>query len=649
MVQPLWDRSWPRRCACALGIAGAAWHGALAQTQMAARNPLLDLSLEDLAKVEITSVSRRPERLLDAAASVYVISAEDIRRSGASSLAEVLRLAPNLQVARGSASQYAISARGMNTNTGNKLQVLLDGRVLYTPLFSGVFWDVQDTLLEDIERVEVISGPGATLWGANAVNGVINIVTREARREPEALASVQAGNRERSAAARYGSAAGEQGAWRAYAKHREYAELPKENGAAARDGWRISQAGLRFDGGPAAQRYTLQGDLYDGDSDQPGSAGRRTLRGANLLARVTRALDGGAAVQAQLYVDHVERHQPLSFGERLDTVDLDLQHRFAPLPGHLLVWGGGLRQSRDRIDNLAVTPPTSFAFLPADKTLRQQSLYAQDTYALVPERWTLTLGLRADHNVYSGTDVQPNVRLAWRVAPEQLLWASLARAARAPSRIDREFYAPAQPPFALAGGPEFESERVDVAEVGWRATLGPRASLSATLFHHDYRKLRSLQPAGSTPLPLVLANRIAGHAEGFETWGDWLPADTLRLRAGLWWQHKALHVEAGGAPDPIGLRDAGNDPRYQAFVRASADLAANWELDAALRRVGALPDPAVPAYSELDLALRWRPTPRLDVSIGGNNLLHARHAEFGSAATRSLVERSLYARLTWSH
>jgi len=295
MVQPLWDRSWPRRCACALGIAGAAWHGALAQTQMAARNPLLDLSLEDLAKVEITSVSRRPERLLDAAASVYVISAEDIRRSGASSLAEVLRLAPNLQVARGSASQYAISARGMNTNTGNKLQVLLDGRVLYTPLFSGVFWDVQDTLLEDIERVEVISGPGATLWGANAVNGVINIVTREARREREALASVQAGNRERSAAARYGSAAGEQGAWRAYAKHREYAELPKENGAAARDGWRISQAGLRFDGGPAAQRYTLQGDLYDGDSDQPGSAGRRTLRGANLLARVTRALDGGTS------------------------------------------------------------------------------------------------------------------------------------------------------------------------------------------------------------------------------------------------------------------------------------------------------------------------------------------------------------------
>src|SRR5437899_1286763 len=241
-------------------------------------------------EVIVTSVSKKPEKLSEAASAITVITQEDIRRSGATSLPEALRLAPNLEVAQVDSHEWAISARGFNSTTANKLLVLIDGRSVYTPLFSGVFWDVQDTLLEDIERVEVISGPGATLWGANAVNGVINIVTREARREPEALASVQAGNRERSAAARYGSAAGEQGAWRAYAKHREYAELPKENGAAAGDGWRISQAGLRFDGGPAAQRYTLQGDLYDGDSDQPGSAGRRTLRGANLLARVTRTL-----------------------------------------------------------------------------------------------------------------------------------------------------------------------------------------------------------------------------------------------------------------------------------------------------------------------------------------------------------------------
>src|SRR3989442_6203031 len=240
---------------------------ALAQTYAAYGTPseLKKLSLEELLNLEVTSVSRRPEKLSETASAIQVITQEDIRRSGATSIPEALRLASNLQVAQVDSSQWAISARGFKSTTANKLLVLIDGRTVYTPLYAGVFWDVQDTLLEDVERIEVISGPGATLWGANAVNGVINIVTREARREPEALASVQAGNRERSAAARYGSAAGEQGAWRAYAKHREYAGLPKENGAAAGDGWRISQAGPRFVGGPPAQRSTPPGDLYHGE------------------------------------------------------------------------------------------------------------------------------------------------------------------------------------------------------------------------------------------------------------------------------------------------------------------------------------------------------------------------------------------------
>ena len=628
----------------ARGVPAAQSETQAVQLARATGTELVDLSLEDLANIEISSVSRRIERLADAAASVFVITAEDIRRSGATSIAEALRLAPNLQVARIDASQYAISARGFNSSTANKLLVLLDGRSLYTPLFSGVFWDVQDTLLEDIDRIEVISGPGATLWGANAVNGVISIITRDARDSHGALAFAGGGNQERGTGARYGQGLGDDAAFRIFAKYLDRAETHRGDGSSARDTWHVGHAGFRADAVLADGRASWQGDIYGGRIDQL-APGNKRIGGYDLQGHWSHQLADAASVELQLYVDHTERDYPGTFAERRDTWDLQFQHRFSPYRQHDTVWGGGFRSSHDQVTNSAV-----LAFLPAETTLKQLSVFVQDAYQWVPDRWTVTWGVRADRNDYSSVDVQPNLRVAWKPTPERLLWASLARSARAPSRIDRDFYVPSAPPFLLAGGPDFQSEIVNTAEVGYRAALGKRGSLSATLFYSDYAKLRSLQPTNPpAAFPVVLTNRIEGHAYGLETWGDWLLKEWARLRAGYLWQQKTLHVAAGGAPDPSGLSGAGNDPRYQAVLRLSLDLASGWDLDSSLRRVGALPNPQVPAYTALDLRLGWRLRKHVEVSVGGQNLLDRRHPEFNAAATRSEIERSFYAKVLWSY
>jgi len=608
----------------------------------AGRSSLLDMSIEDLAQVQITSVSRKAERLADAPASVYVITGDDIRRSGATSIAEALRLAPNLQVARIDASQYAISARGFNSSTANKLLVLMDGRSLYTPLFSGVFWDVQDTLVEDIERIEVISGPGATLWGANAVNGVISIITRNARDTGGTLLSASGGNQARGAAARAGRRVSENWAWRAYAKHLEHDATHRATGAPVRDAWHIGQAGFRADGDLGPGRVTWQGDVYDGRIDQA-LPGRKRISGHNLLGRWSRELGAASGVQVQLYYDHTRRDFPGTFAERRNTWDIEAQHHFAPFAGHELVWGGGVRSSSDQVTN-----SPGLAFLPTDSTLKQYSVFAHDTYQWLPQRAELTIGVRIDHNDYSGVDVQPNLRLAWKLAPDQMVWTSIARATRAPSRIDRELFVPGTPPFLLAGGPNFKSEVVNTLEAGYRGAVGARGTLSATVFVNDYSKLRSLQPATGAPVPVVLENRIEGHGYGFETWGDWLVTASGRLRAGYWWMNKKLHVEPGAAPDPAGLRGAGNDPRYQAMLRLSLDPAPGWEFDTTLRRVGRLPDPRVPAYTGVDVRIGWQPHKRLELSVGGLNLLDRRHPEFGTAPTGSEIQRSFYAKALWS-
>jgi len=596
---------------------------------------LSTMSLEDLANVEISSVSKRPERLTSAAASVYVISREDIRRSGFTSIPDILRLAPNLSVARQDASQYAITARGFNSTTANKLLVLIDGRSSYTPLFSGVFWDVQDTFIEDVERIEVISGPGGTLWGANAVNGVINIITRNARDTTGALVSLAAGPEERNAGARWGGKLGENASFRVYAKGFERDNTVRASGASARDDFRKRQVGFRVDGGRTDNSFTLQGDSYDGSIDQT-PPGRKQVSGTNLLARWHRGLDDGASLQVQAYYDHSRRDYPGTFAETLDTYDIEAQHSFAWGGTHLILWGGGYRGSRDSVTNSAL-----LAFLPARTRLSLANVFAQDTVAL-SERLRLTLGAKFEHNNYTGMEFQPNARLAWQLTEQSLLWGSLSRAVRTPSRLDRELFSPAVPPFTgLGGGPDFQSEKLTALEIGYRAQPSPRLSYSVTVYRHKYDDLRSIE---RTPLP-VIANMMEGSTHGLELWGSWQATDWWRVSAGLNTLEKNLRFKPGSTD--VRLQAAGNDPKHQVKLRSSMNIGTRGEFDLNLRSVGALPDPAVPSYVALDLRFGWDLSKDVELSLTGFNLLDRGHPEFGTPAARGEVPRSFLVKLLW--
>lgn len=448
---------------------------------------LADLSLEELANLEITSVSRRAERLADAAASVYVIAGEDIRRSGVTSLPEALRLAPNLQVARIDARQYAISARGFNNAIANKLLVLIDGRTVYTPLFSGVFWDAQDTLLEDVERIEFISGPGATLWGSNAVNGVINVITRRASDTVGTRTMVGAGNRERGVAVRHGVGLDGSGAFRVYGKFFDRDNTVRADGAAVPDEWHNGQAGFSADWGTAITGFTVQGDAYRGKIDQA-APGDIRISGGNVLARWNGELSEGNQVRIQAYLDQTEREIPGTLAERLDTIDAEFQHSLKLSQRQRLTWGGGHRRASDHVTNSAAV-----AFLPADRTLQWTNALAQDEIEL-REDFHLTVGAKVERNPYTGNEFLPSARLAWKLDARRLAWGALSRAVRAPSRIDREFFSPGQPPFTIAGGPDFRSEISNVFELGYRAQPASRVSYSATLFHSVHDHLRSVEP-----------------------------------------------------------------------------------------------------------------------------------------------------------
>ncbi|HEX6363235.1 MAG TPA: TonB-dependent receptor, partial [Albitalea sp.] len=483
---------------------------------------IADLSLEQLTAITVTSAARREQRQVEAAASIYVITAADIRRSGATSLPEVLRLAPNLQVMRADTSQYVISARGGLTTTANKMLVLVDGRTIYTPLFSGVFYDAVVSNLEDIDRVEVISGPGSTLWGTNAVNGVINVISKKAAETRGGLLTAAAGEAERGGSLRYGWGS-PSGAIRAYARHYDRDPHRLASGASARDDSERSLLGVRGDWERGRDTTMVQAEAYRADVGN--LAGARDMQGGHVLGRWSRALAGGGALSLQGYYDRTEREHAGTFSEKRDTLDLELQHTFAPAPRHRLAWGAAHRSSRDH------TPPTpALGFVPERRTLQLTSLYAQDELEL-GERTRLTLGLRAERNSYTGVEWLPNARVSYSLAPAQFVWAALTRTVRSPSRLDRDIVAPGRPPFAIVNNDTFESEVANVVEIGYRGNLTPAASLSLTAFHHDFTRLRTGEPAAAGGL--MLANAGRGRIEGLEGWGDLRPSPDLRIAWGF--------------------------------------------------------------------------------------------------------------------
>jgi len=580
-------------------------------TALAARD-LADLSLEQLANVVVSSVSRREEPLARAPASIYVISGDDIRRSGATSLPEALRLAPNLQVARVDSSQYAISARGFNSTTANKLLVLIDGRTVYTPLFSGTFWEAQDVLLEDVERIEVISGPGATLWGANAVNGVINVITKNSSATQGTLAAAGVGNYDRQAAMRHGGEL-DGGSYRVYAKTVRRDARPLPGGASNRDQVDHAQLGFRADWGRAAEGFTLQGDLYGGEIEQA-TAAARDIDGLNLLGRWARDFGDGGLLRIQAYFDRTHREHPGVFKEDLDTYDLEMQHGLRAYGRHRLLWGVGLRRYADKIENSA-----ALAFLPAQRTLNNAHVFVQDEIGLRPGL-DLTLGAKAERNSYTGTEFLPSARLAWQPTASQLLWTALSRAVRAPARLDRELFIPG----VVAGGPDFRSEVSNVFELGYRAQAAQNLSFSIAAFHQDHENLRTLSPSPAGP---VIANGLEGRTSGVEAWATWRGAGWWRIDAGAVRLDQSLKLKPGASDlqaQPGGVAD----PQSWGKLRAAFDLGAARELDFMLRRYGSIEARNVPSYTALDARLAWHPRRRLELSLLLQNLLDARHVEW---------------------
>lgn len=602
---------------------------------------LADLSLEELANIEITSVSRRPEPLSGTPASVYVITADDIRLSGATTLPEALRLAPNLQVAQLDARQYAISARGFNNAIGNKLLVLIDGRTVYAPFFSGVLWDQQDVMLEDVERIEVISGPAPAVWGTNAVNGVINVVTRSAAQTQGGLVVAGGGNLESGAAFRYGTALGAGGHVRIYAKASQFENTKTAAGVAVPDGRERVQAGFRADWAAGSDDYMLQGNAYRGRSDDRGafgpiSLGRLEVSGANLLGLWTRRLADGSDIRVQGYYDRVKREDAVLYRPEESILDLEFQHGFTR-GAHRILWGGGHRRSRDTIQ-----PGLFFGFIPERRALSWTSLFAQDVIAL-GDRTDLTVGARVEHNRYTGAEVLPSVRWAWKLSDERLLWAAASRAVRAPARLDRDIVLPPTPPFIIAGGPGFVSEVAHAYDLGYRAQPSPNLSYSVTAFYQDWDRLRS----GQTPPDAHVQNMIHGHTSGIEAWATWQPARRWRLAGGVTTLDKDLRLKPGST-DPVGPSNLGDDPNYQWMLRSTSNLDDRQAVDVTVRRVAALPTAQVPAYTAVDLHYGLRLSQGLDLSVRLRNLLDAAHPEFGAAPGRGEIGRSAFVQLRWS-
>ena len=605
---------------------------------------LKKLQFEQLFDIEISTVSRRPERLVDAASAVQVITAEEIRRSGASSLTEALRLAPNLQVAQVSSSQWAISARGFDSTTANKLLVLIDGRTVYTPLFSGVFWDVQNVMLEDIDHIEVISGPGATLWGSNAVNGVINVITKSARDTQGALVSGGGGSFLRGFGnARYGDKIGEDVYFRAYGMGFDRDNTFFRNRRAADTAWFIGQGGFRADWLPAhGANVSIQGNFYGGDIGQTGP-GNVTVDGQNFTGRWNHPLAGNSDVSLQLYWDRTRRRIPGSITEVLNTYDMEFQHRLSLGERNRLIWGAGYRFMHDDVAN-----GQALAFLPGHRNLHLFSGFLQDEITLLRDRLVLTVGSKIEHNVFSGFEFQPSARIAWMPVMNHTFWAAASRAVRTPSRIDTEIFVPRVPPFLLRGGGDrFDSETVLAYELGYRTELANRIGLSISTFYNDYDDVRSVEPLSGAPGQLIILNGLRAHTYGAELSIAWQALDWWRLRGGYTYFAKDMHL--GRSRDVNQGRGEGNDPHHQFLIHSMINLPASLEFDSVLRYVDNLNQrgPVVPSYVSLDLRLGWRPTPGWEFAIVGQTLLDKRHAEFGAPATRQEIPRSVFGKVTW--
>ncbi len=584
---------------------------------------LKKLSIEELAQIDVTSVSRRSERLSETAAAVSVINADQIVRSGLTTLPEVLRLADAIDVARVNSSTWATSLRGFTTNPANKLLVLRDGRSLYSPLTSGTFWDAEDTLLNDIERIEVIRGPGGAVWGPNAVNGVVNVITKNSASTIGDYVSVAAGSDEHVyAVGRHGGSVG-RGAYRIFGKYRQHGgQVFTASGADAGDPVQLGQAGFRIDSASdGAVTWLLEADAYrgtNGFSDRPDG----DIAGGNVLGRWNRTLSGSSAFQAQFYYDGSYRKVPRQFTETRHTFDLDLQQRLQA-GRHDFVFGGEVRFSRGNDVGIA-----GFFFDPEVRTNSLFSVMVQDEITVRANRVFVTVGSRFDRNDFTGVEAQPTVRARWTIDPRQTLWGAVSRSVRLPTRLDTDvrLVDPATSRVTLTGSEDFESEEVVSYEAGYRIRPMSRLSFDLATFVNRYDRLRSTE-LKVTPVPvIVLENLLNANTSGIELAATAQARPGWRVHGSYSYLHKELSFDPGSQDVYRGTVE-GNDPGHLFSLQSWLDLPGHTAVDALFRHVGTRPDPIVPAYSELDLRFGWTLRSGWDVSVVGQNLLHAHHSE----------------------
>ena len=602
---------------------------------------LTNLSLDSLMNIQVTSVSKRAENLSEAAAAAYVLTGDEIRRSGVRSLPEALRLVPGLTVAQVDAHTWAVAARGFNGTVSDKLEVLLDGRSLYTPFFSGVFWDEKNTFMQDIDRIEVIRGPGATLWGANAVNGVINIVTKSAGDTQGTLVEAGGGGEINGfAGVRHGGKLGDSGHYRAYVQTFRYGENQRVSGAGANDAWDQTQAGFRTDWSSGEKdRFTVQGDVYDGSID---TLLETRMEGHNLIGRWTRILSDTSDMSLQFFYDHYKRDAPsptVSYVEERDTYDIDFNHRFRWRPKHEILWGGGYRRSSDDIAAVGI-----LQFVPDNLTVETVNLFVQDQID-VTDKLKVTVGSKFEDNDFTGFEVQPSARFAYLLDDTRTVWGAVSRAVRTPNRLDHSLSAP---PF-LINSTDFESEVVIAYELGYRTQLRDNLSLDTALYYNQYDKLRGINNSVAPP---TISNEGEGDGYGIEISALWVVNDRWRINAGYNFQHLNIDPKSGSSDTSIESADR-NDPHHQFLLRSSWDLRDNWTLDGTLRHVSGLPDQHptgssanVGSYSDLDLRLAWQYSKAMEFAIVGSNLLHASHVEFGTNDPVEM-ERSVMGTVTW--
>ncbi len=594
----------------------------------------------------VTTVSGQQSTVGRSPAAVFVVTSEMIRRSGATSVPEVLRTVPGLQVARINSSQWAITSRGFNTNiaglfaTNNKLLVLIDGRTVYTPYFNGTYWDVQDLLLDDVERIEVIRGPGATIWGANAVNGVVNIITKRAADTQGTLVKAGGGTEESGfAAARVGKQAGENVHYRVYGKWFER-DFSFHGGGRRVDDWRQGRVGFRWDWTPnCCDTVTFQGDGYLGQSgfhnSRIGAPDDEQLIGGNLLTRWTHHISDDHDWSVQFYHDRANRDNNIGYqNQRIGTYDVDLRHHLQLDARHNLVWGVGYRWVHDRIDPLGA-PPVVFLD-PSSRAYATASAMFQDEITLVEDAWFLTLGTKLQHNDFSGFEVQPSVRLLWTPESTWAAWGSVSRAVRTPSRVEHDLRV------AIGGGPpliamtrDFESEELIAYELGYRSQPVERFSYDVALFFNQYENLASfrLDP------PFVNTNDNRGAGYGLELSSNLELTEDWRLTGWYSWLQLQIHPGPLSVSGARGQEVEGSSPHNQVFLMSSHDLRDDVEFDVIGRYVDNLPFQNVPRYTSLDLRLAWQATRATEVVVAGQNLLDSHHPEFGGGWE---IQRGVY-------